>query len=104
MDEFGCTIAHVPSEQNSLADVLSRFGSNDKNEEEQTEKMNRLRRAHDENILLPIDLPAIDKHQKDSKENWEHSTIKEFGNVTLYATEETGQIIVPASLKRKLTE
>ena len=33
LDELGCTIAHVPGEQNSLADILSRFGSNDKNEE-----------------------------------------------------------------------
>ena len=52
LDEFGCTIVHIPGEQNSLAGALSRFGANDKNEEEKVEEMNRLRATHNEKNLL----------------------------------------------------
>ena len=30
LDEFGCTVIHIPGEQNALADVLSRFDANEK--------------------------------------------------------------------------
>ena len=64
--------------------------------------MNRLRGAHNEKNLLPIDLPTVEENQKDSKENQENSTIKELGNVALHTKEETNKFFVPASLNRNV--
>ena len=54
-------------------------------------------------MLLLIDLPTFQKRQKESKDHWDYSAIKELGNIVLHAKEEIGHILVPISLQKDLT-
>ena len=66
--------------------------------------MSRLRWTHDEKNTLLIDLPTVEKDQKESNENWENSKIKKHGNIALHTKVETNQIFIPTSLQCDLTE
>ena len=101
LEELGCTVFHVPGEKNELEDALSRLPMTKLDEKQEVEETHRLRKAYEDTKNLPISLSVIEKHQKDSNQDWKDTSIYKRGDTKLRSTE-AGKKIVPSNSQDEL--